>query len=328
VFTGTRNRAHTLPRVYESLKIQTFRDFEWLIVDNESTDGTPELVAGWQAEAPFPIRYIYHSNRGKHGSMNRAVAEARGQLFLTFDSDDSCPPQALERLKFHWESIPDDIRHRFSGVTGHTTDELGIMHGTRFPFDPTDSDSLEIRFKYKVKGENWGFHRTDVMREFPFPEIEGYTGLMPSPIVWYSIAHKYRTRYVNEALKTWWQDQTTSLSRPDNQIDDVPGTLIEARLMLNKSLRWMPYDPRTFFVRSVLYTRSAFHLGQSIGAQSAALTSLPARLMWLLGLPVGFVVYFAERRGVAYLLPGRRQRSLAAARFRRTLAKARGAARG
>ena len=58
VFTATRNRAHTLPRVYESLKAQTFRDFEWLIIDNESTDGTPDLVARWQDEAPFPVRYI------------------------------------------------------------------------------------------------------------------------------------------------------------------------------------------------------------------------------------------------------------------------------
>ena len=68
VFTATHNRRHTLPRVYDSLKAQTFRDFEWLIVDNESTDGTPELVAGWQQELSFPIRYIYHTNRGQQGS--------------------------------------------------------------------------------------------------------------------------------------------------------------------------------------------------------------------------------------------------------------------
>ena len=105
VFTGTRNRAHTLPRVYDSLRQQTFRDFEWLIVDNESTDGTRELVEGWQAQSDFPIRYLWHENRGKHGSQNRAVGEAHGQLFLTLDSDDPCAANALERFSFHWHAI-------------------------------------------------------------------------------------------------------------------------------------------------------------------------------------------------------------------------------
>ena len=137
VFTATRDRAHTLPRVYESLKGQTLRDFEWLIIDNESTDGTPDLVTRWQDEAPFPVRFFYPADGGQQGSRNRAVAEARGQLFLTFNSDDSCPPTTLERFKAHWDSIPEDVRPHFSGVTGHTVDEHGNRIGSAFPLDPT-----------------------------------------------------------------------------------------------------------------------------------------------------------------------------------------------
>ena len=55
VYTPTYNRAHTLHRCYESLKVQTFRDFEWLIVDDGSTDGTAELVAGWQATCHLSV---------------------------------------------------------------------------------------------------------------------------------------------------------------------------------------------------------------------------------------------------------------------------------
>ena len=51
VFTATYNRAHVLHRVYHSLRAQTFRDFEWLVVDDGSSDGTGALVAGWRAEA-------------------------------------------------------------------------------------------------------------------------------------------------------------------------------------------------------------------------------------------------------------------------------------
>ena len=121
VYTGTRNRAHTLERPYRSLQAQTFRDFEWLVVDDKSTDGTTELIEKWQAEADFPIRYIRHANRGHHGSSNVAVQQARGELFLTLDSDDGAVPEALERFKAIWDDIPADRRDRYSAVTALAT---------------------------------------------------------------------------------------------------------------------------------------------------------------------------------------------------------------
>src|SRR5260370_1372771 len=87
VFTPTFNRCSTLPRVYESLRHQTLRDFEWLIVDDGSTDGTGELVEEWQTESDFPIRYIYQENQGKPVAFNRGVQEAQADLFLTFVSN-------------------------------------------------------------------------------------------------------------------------------------------------------------------------------------------------------------------------------------------------
>src|SRR5258707_3990522 len=80
VFTPTFNRSLTLRRVYESLRLQTFRDFEWLIVDDGSTDGTGELVEKWQTESGFPIRYIYQENQGKPVAFNRGVPQDQGDL--------------------------------------------------------------------------------------------------------------------------------------------------------------------------------------------------------------------------------------------------------
>src|SRR5579872_2682653 len=137
VFTPTYNRASTLPRVYESLKAQTFRGFEWLIVDDGSTDSTREIVEKWQAE--FPIRYIYQRNQGKPAAYNRAVAEARGELFLFIDSDDACLPEALERLKYHWDGIPAGERGKFSAVTALCKDQHDCLCGEKFPCDVLDS---------------------------------------------------------------------------------------------------------------------------------------------------------------------------------------------
>ena len=97
MFTATYNRAHTLHRVFDSLRAETVRGFEWLVVDDGSTDGTKALIAQWAAAADFPIRYFKQDRSGKHAAHNRAVAEACGQFFLPLDSDDAYPPRALER---------------------------------------------------------------------------------------------------------------------------------------------------------------------------------------------------------------------------------------
>src|SRR5437764_8622953 len=106
VFTPTYNRAHTIKRVFDSLSAQTLREFEWLVVDDGSTDKTSELIAAWAKAVDFPIRYFRQEHSGKHIAYNLAVRAARGQFFLTLDSDDGCVPHALERIAYHWNMIP------------------------------------------------------------------------------------------------------------------------------------------------------------------------------------------------------------------------------
>src|SRR5262245_60679293 len=208
VFTPTYNRGNVIHRVHDSLRAQTFRDFEWLIIDNASTDDTAEIVAGWIGEGDVPIRYLRNElNIGRQGSWRRAIAEARGELFTEIRSADGLVPEALERLKFHWDAIPDAETPGFSAVSALAMDEHGAIIGTPFPEDVIDSDSIEIRYRYKVKGDKWGFQRTSVMREQRIPEIPGYTGSIAEAVTWRAIARRYRTRYVNEPLRIYWQDQ-------------------------------------------------------------------------------------------------------------------------
>ena len=59
VFTPTYNRAYIIENLYRSLQRQTCHDFEWLVVDDGSSDHTEELFRAWQQEEnPFPIRYF------------------------------------------------------------------------------------------------------------------------------------------------------------------------------------------------------------------------------------------------------------------------------
>ena len=109
VFTPTYNRAYIIENLYQSLRKQTYTDFEWLVVDDGSADNTQELFEGWQQEDnPFPIRYVKQENGGKCRAINHGLKLARGELFFTVDSDDYLTDDALEKI-LRWEAeLPKD----------------------------------------------------------------------------------------------------------------------------------------------------------------------------------------------------------------------------
>jgi glycosyltransferase involved in cell wall biosynthesis len=207
VFTPTYNRSALLARAYESLCKQTLKDFEWLVVDDGSTDETPDLLKQWHAEGRIEIRFFRQSNKGKHVAFNRAVALAAGEFFLPLDSDDICMENALERLYAHWLSIAPERREQFSGVTCLCRTPEGEIIGAPFPADRLESNPIVMLRRRALIGDKWGFHRTSVLREFPFPEIAGER-FMPEGLVWYRIAARYNMLYVNEPLRivTYYAD--------------------------------------------------------------------------------------------------------------------------
>jgi glycosyltransferase involved in cell wall biosynthesis len=308
VFTPTHDRAHTLHRVRDSLAAQTYRDFEWLVVDDGSTDGTAALVGAWQQDAAFPIRYVVQPHGGKLAAMTKAVDLARGALFVTADSDDTFSPRALERFKHHWDAIPVVERDRFSAVTALVGDQQGRIVGTPFPRNPTDSNALEIRYRYGVKGEKWGFQRTEVLRAHPAPRIEGYSGFIPESLIWNAIARRYKERYVNEVLRTYWRDQPGSLGSAARDPRAIaPGALLGYEALLSQDVGWARYAPQAFLVEAARYSRMAFHAGRPIRRQYRAIRSTLGRWLWLVTLPAGWTVYQLERLGLRRLASAARQ---------------------
>ncbi|NEX94003.1 glycosyltransferase family A protein [Caulobacter sp. 17J65-9] len=290
VFTPTFNRAATLHRVYESLRAQTLRDFEWVVVDDGSTDGTDALIAAWKAEADFPITYVWQENRGKHTAFNRGAALATGELFLPLDSDDACVPTALERFKHHWDQVKADPG--FSAVTALAGDPDGRIVGSRFPSDPTDSDSLEIRYRHKVGGEKWGFHRLSVVRAHPFPELEG-AKFVPEGIVWARIARRYKTRYVNEVLRVYHPGQDRLTVAP--AAPHAGAMALWHREILNTELDYFSAAPGHFLRSAVHYARFSTHVGRSLTEQWRALHGTAARVLWLIGLPIAALAVRRDR---------------------------------
>ena len=294
VFTATFNRAAALHRAWESLKAQTFREFEWLVVDDGSTDNTRELVEGYAREADFPVRYFWQTNQHKKAAYNHASREARGELLVPLDSDDGCVPNALERLRWHWLNIDAAQRAGFSAVTVLCMDERGELAGDRFPGGEwCDSTGVEMAHRYRVKGEMWGFQRVDVLRRFPFPE--DVQGLVPEGYVWCQIDAEYRTRFVNEALRIYYRDQgdsviSVSYADPARTAD---GATLSYAMELRTSVRWFAYDPLGLCKVAANLVRLALHCSlprARVWAEVWTRQPLAARALLLAAAPVGIAI--------------------------------------
>ncbi|MGG7062331.1 glycosyltransferase family 2 protein [Bifidobacterium pseudocatenulatum] len=210
VFTSTFNRAASMHRVYESLQSQTFRDFEWLIVDDGSEDDTADLVRKWIKEADFPIEYIKQNHAGKHIAWNLALQKAKGYFFTIADSDGAFVPNALEKLLEVWKGIPEEDRQGYRGISCRcTTDDGAVVGSTEIPAPWLDASEADAKYVHKLKYEMWGMSRTEVFKQYPNPNIAGMR-FYPESIIWDKMGEKYLTRYINDPLRILYSDQSNA----------------------------------------------------------------------------------------------------------------------
>jgi glycosyltransferase involved in cell wall biosynthesis len=118
VVTATYNREKYIRRVYNSLKAQTYKKFEWIVIDDGSEDNTGKLVEHWKQESEFPIQYYYQVNQGKHIAVNKAIELADGEYYTVIDSDDEIRKDSFEILINEWNKIPKNDRKKYKSVTG------------------------------------------------------------------------------------------------------------------------------------------------------------------------------------------------------------------
>ena len=170
VFTPTYNRAKTLKRTYESLCLQTSKDFVWLIIDDGSIDGTRDLVEQWQTKKIITLRYIYQSNQGMHVAHNTAYRNIDTELNVCIDSDDYMPKDAVESIIGYWKKYRSD---KLAGIIGLDADHKGRIIGTSF-----DERCMPITlgefYSNGGEGDKKLVYRTSVVKQYlEYPVFEG-----------------------------------------------------------------------------------------------------------------------------------------------------------
>lgn len=238
VFTPTYNRAKLLERAYHSLKKQECSEFEWLIVDDGSTDDTEMLVAEWIAkEKEFPIRYFKKENEGKHVAINLGVTKANGIFFTILDSDDQFTRTALKSYKENLHLIE---KTEFGGIIGLNQNNAGEMTGTKFTRNKMYVDFPMLYYKLNVKGDKSVLWKTEYLNLFPFP-IKENVKFVSESVVWHPLSMKYPVLCINEFIGII-EYQTSGLSDSSYKKEFLKGIAFTNFYLLKNNIHsWKKY---------------------------------------------------------------------------------------
>ena len=282
VFTPSYNRAYTITKLYRSLLKQSYKNFEWIVVDDGSTDNTQELIQKFIQERLIKITYYKQKNGGKHRAINKGLDFAKGELFFIVDSDDYLTENALEVVWKGWNDI--DNKKEFCGISGlrgfSTSQIVGNSHRDYI----LDCSILDYRYKYEIRGDKAEVFVTDILKENKFPEIDGENFISES-IVWNCLGNKYLMRWINEIIYicNYLDDGLSSKITP-LRIKNIKGTLMLYKLNLEYDL---PFKYK--FKNCINYYRFLFHSNFSRKDHLLAINFLN-----LLGVVGGFIMYIID----------------------------------
>ena len=202
IFTPTYNREKTLPKLFTSLKNQSSKNFEWIVIDDESTDKTEDLLNSFINEnCDFDIHYEKQNHGGKHRAINRAVKLAKYDWFFIVDSDDYLSDDAVEKLE-NWI------------LENKNNEKVGIISGSRFDIvqkkqlATPDFLFLNVGFKcfnhkradFKLVGDRAEIYKTDILRKHPFLEYENEY-FVTEDVCWNSISKSgYYTAFYPDVI--------------------------------------------------------------------------------------------------------------------------------
>jgi len=195
IITPTFNRAIYLPRIYKRLCQQNDIDFEWIIVDDGSSDNTSEVVSTFNKV--FEIKYLYQENSGQLSARNTGTQNANSYILAKLDDDDLICPHVLKRVWNYFDIKTGLFENGCACLSGLCQYENGEIVGEKFPHDYYVSDHIRYRQNRPIHGDKFEFYVTEIFKKYPFPVIKGEKN-MPPHIVHDRIARSYKTLYIND----------------------------------------------------------------------------------------------------------------------------------
>lgn len=197
VITPIYNRSQFVPRIFACLQAQENTDFEWILVDDGSTDNIGVVYDGLLSKASFPIQKIRKKNGGKHTALNIGICQAKGELTLILDSDDYLSENAIKTINDCWNKFKNN--QQICGIGFLKSYENGVVIGDTFPIVGEQINNIEMRYHNRVLGDKCEVFRTELLKQYPFPEYPDEK-FISECVVWNQLAEKYDMVYFNNSF--------------------------------------------------------------------------------------------------------------------------------
>lgn len=288
IFTPTYNRGYIIEKLYLSLCNQTSNEFEWLVVDDGSTDNTRDLIERFITDNKINVRYIYKENGGKHTAINLGVKNATGELFFIVDSDDYLTPDAVEWIITNSRDII--FNDKFAGLSGLRIHPDGRKIGGGCDFGLIDADAIEIRNKHNIRGDLAEIYKTDVLRQFPFPIFENEK-FVTEALVWnrianagYSIRYFYHPIYICQYRNDGLSAQMTKLRIKNPQQSSLYySEYYKYNLPISEKLKTaINYWRFSFYNKSIKFQQKLSKIG----------------LISLVAIPLGYLYFLYDKKSI------------------------------
>lgn len=235
ILTPTYNRKKTLTRAYESLLNQTNKEFEWLVIDDGSTDDTNNLINNFINDNKISIRYFYKKNGGKHTALNLGTKEAHGELILILDSDDYLSNNAVELVNEYWMKYKDN--EKICGMT--FLRKLNNPIYKEKHFDECVSNMIDFKYNDGNLADMCEIIRKDILIKYPYPVFENER-FLSEVIVTGEIAKKYDTAYIpKEIYYTEYLDDGLSLNWFKLVVNNPLGARANNLLFMSKEFNFI-----------------------------------------------------------------------------------------
>lgn len=285
IFTSTFNRKSHLSRLYQCLSRQDYKNFEWIIIDDGSTDETAQIVKEWIAHNLIHIRYYFQENQGKHIAFNSAIKLANSVFFICIDSDDYYIDGAFSRLVEIYGQI--NNKENYSGMAFLAKNSGGEIIGDYFPDGINDIDLITMYYKHNVSGDKGLMFVTSVLKNYQFPVFPDEKFSTES-ILYSQLSKHYKTRFINEAFVVVEYQIDGLSSKYRKLIEENPkGAYLNYRNLISFELRGIK-KYKTY----IQYIRFSLVNNYSI---NSLFKNAPSLGITLLCLPCGILLHYYKK---------------------------------